>query len=46
MVPAAFQGREDHEQIGGAITLIFVIHPCGMARVQRERLTPVGEQLV
>ena len=44
-MPPAFQGSEQHEQIGGAVALILIIMPCGPSRLRRDRQACLGDQL-
>src|SRR5208337_3661205 len=44
--PPPLQRREDHEEIGDAVALIFVIVTCGLAGLGGDRRARLGDQLL
>ena len=45
-VAAAFEWREHHEEIGGAVALVLVVAPGRAARFHRDRQARFGDQLL
>src|SRR6202521_2889068 len=45
-MPPAFERRKEHEEIGGAVTFVFVIGSRETSRFHRDRLPRIGNQLL
>ena len=45
-VAPAFERREHHEEVGGAVALVFVVAAGGAARFHRDRHARLGNELL
>ena len=44
--PPALQGRKDHEEIGDAVALVFIVVTSGLSGLERDRGARLGDQLL